>query len=115
MSLPTFHLKNTVTVLMLALILLLNSCYTYRVATNAQAGSESSKPITVNSFFWGLVKKPTIIHTPLCDSLQVNGMAEVTMKTNFGYALITVITLGIWSPMKVEWKCSKPCKKSGSL
>ncbi len=91
------------------------SCYSYRVGTHAQAGTEVSKPITAHSFFWGLVNKPNEIHTPICDSLQVNGVAEVTMKTNLGYAFITVLTLGIWSPMKVEWKCSKPCKKTGSL
>jgi Bor protein len=99
----------------LAVAVLLSSCYSYRVATHAQAGSELSKPVTAHAFFWGLVQKPAQIHTPVCDSLQVNGMSEVTVKTNFGYALITVVTLGIWSPAKVQWRCSKPCKKTGSL
>lgn len=91
------------------------SCYSYKVATHAQPGTEVSKTVTAHSFFWGLVQKPAQIHTPVCDSLQVNGMAEVTVKTNFGYALITVATLGIWSPVKVQWKCSKPCKKTDTL
>jgi hypothetical protein len=26
-----------------------------------------------------------------------------------------VITLGIWCPMKLEWKCSKPCQVTGHL
>jgi Bor protein len=99
----------------LAVTILFSSCYSYRVATHAQAGSELSKPVTAHAFFWGLVQKPAQIHTPVCDSLQVNGMSEVTVKTNFGYALITVVTLGIWSPVKVQWRCSKPCKKTGSL
>ncbi len=94
---------------------LFSSCYTYRVTTQAQAGAEASKPITAHAFFWGLIQKPNEIHTPVCDSLGVNGVSEVTVKTNLGYALITVATLGIWSPMKVQWKCSKPCKKSGEL
>ncbi|MEP7108651.1 MAG: hypothetical protein ABI760_11730 [Ferruginibacter sp.] len=107
--------RNMASVGLITGTLLFSSCYSYRVATNAQAGAEASKPITANSYFWGLVKKPKEIHTPVCDSLGVNGMAEVTMKTNFGYALITVATLGIWSPVKVQWKCSKPCKKTGTL
>jgi choline-glycine betaine transporter len=94
---------------------LMSSCYSYRVATHAQAGTELSKPVTAHSFFWGLVQKPAQIHTPICDSLQVNGMSEVTVKTNLGYAFITVVTLGIWSPMKLQWRCGKPCKKSGTL
>ncbi|WP_301922229.1 hypothetical protein [Ferruginibacter sp.] len=107
--------RNIFLVGLLSAALFLNSCYSYRVATNAQAGSEVSKTVTAHSFFWGLVQKPKEIQTPVCDSLGVNGMSEVIVKTNFGYSLITVVTLGIWSPVKVQWKCSKPCKKTGSL
>ncbi len=100
---------------LLAIAVLFSSCYSYRVATHAQAGSELSKPVTAHAFFWGLIQKPAQIHTPVCDSLQLNGMSEVTVKSNLGYSLITVITLGIWSPVKVQWRCSKPCKVPGSL
>jgi hypothetical protein len=116
MSLRFFYCRKLAPVWLISAALFFNSCYTYRVSTQAQAGTEVSKPFTAHSFFWGLAKNPKgDIHTPVCDSLGVNGMAEVTIKTNFGYALITVATLGIWSPMKVQWKCSKPCKKSGTL
>ena len=115
MSLHFKGFKNWVSIGLILMILFFSSCYSYRVGTNAQPGSEISKPVTAHSFFWGLIQKPKQIHTPVCDSLGVNGMAEVTIKTNFGYSLITVVTLGIWSPMKVQWKCSKPCKKSGTL
>lgn len=100
--------------LVLSLTLTCSSCYTYRVETKAQAGSEVSHA-NVNSYFWGAIKSPATITTPLCDSLNVNGMAEVTVKSNFGYSLITVVTLGIWSPSRVEWKCGKPCQKVGNL
>lgn len=93
---------------------LFSSCYTTRVATKAQPGSEFTT-LTTHSFFWGLVNKPVMVHTPICDSLGVNGVAEVTVKNNYGYALITVVTLGIWCPMKVSWACSKPCPKRGEL
>jgi len=96
-------------------MLFLSSCYSYRVTTEAQAGTEASKPVTAHAFFWGLVQKPSEIHTPVCDSLGVIGMSEVTVKNNFGYSLITVATLGIWSPVQIQWKCSKPCKKTGEI
>jgi hypothetical protein len=92
-----------------------SSCYSYRVATQAQAGAETTVTVTAHSFFWGLLKKPSEIHTPVCDSLGANGMAEVNVKNNFGFSLITVATLGIWSPIRLEWKCAKPCKKTGIL
>jgi hypothetical protein len=94
---------------------LFSSCYTYKVSTQAQPGGEYST-ITAHAFFWGLVQKPKdYIHTSVCDSLGVTGVSEVVVKTNLGYSLITVVTLGIWSPVKVKWKCSKPCKKTGTL
>ncbi|WP_207632729.1 Bor/Iss family lipoprotein [Foetidibacter luteolus] len=92
---------------------MLGGCYNYRVVTHAQPGTEVTTR-TAHSLFWGLVQKPTEITTPNCDSLNIRGMAEVKMKTNLGYALITVVTLGIWSPMKVEWKCGKPCQPVGN-
>lgn len=95
-------------------LLFLNSCYTYRVATHAQPGTEFNSR-TVHSFFWGLVQNPKEIATPICDSLNANGVSVVQLKSNFGYSLITVLTLGIWSPMKIEWKCSKPCQVTGHL
>ena len=100
---------------LIAFTLFLSSCYTTRVSTEAQEGAELSKPVTSNAFFWGLVQKPAEIHTPVCDSLGVNGMSQVVVKSNFGYSLITVATLGIWSPVQIQWRCSKPCKKSGDI
>jgi hypothetical protein len=95
-------------------LLLCSSCYTTRVATLAQPGSEVQGK-TVNSFFWGIIQSPKRVNTPVCDSLGSNGLAEVTVKNNFGYSLITVVTLGIWSPTRIEWKCGKPCQKVGKL
>ncbi len=102
-------------VMIIVITITLNSCYTHRVSTQAQEGTELSKTVTSHSLFWGLVQKPAEIHTPVCDSLGVNGMSQVTVKSNFGYSLITVATLGIWSPVQIQWRCSKPCKKSGEI
>ena len=97
-----------------ASLLFLSSCYNYRIATHAQPGTEFNS-VTAHSFFWGLVQSPKEIATPICDSLNANGVALVQVKNNFGYSLITVLTLGIWCPMKFEWKCSKPCQVTGHL
>lgn len=91
-----------------------SGCYTYRISTRAQEGTELSSK-QVNAYFWGLVQSPKAITTPICDSLNINGMAVVQVKTNLGYALITVATLGIWCPMRIEYKCSKPCQQTSPL
>lgn len=52
--------------------------------------------------WWGL-KETTV--TP--NNCQGNGFAHVTATTSPAKALITVVTLGIWIPMTVEWSCAK--------
>ncbi len=108
------RLKDTL-LLSGVVLMMLSSCYTYRLQTHAQAGSEITT-INANSYFWGLLQKPKGgITTPLCDSLDVNGVSVVRVRTNLGYALITIVTLGIWCPMKIDYRCSKPCQIHGHL
>jgi len=91
----------------------LQSCYHYHINTSNFDPSTHYEKKTVSSFFWGLAQKNIIASN--CDSLKINSLDEVHIKTNFGYALITVATLGIWCPMTVEWKCSKPCPREGEI
>ena len=88
-----------------------SGCYSYRLATHALPSTEigPAQSIPAYNLFWGILARPQVIHTPNCDSLGLNGVAEVRVKTSFGNALVTVLTLGIYSPVRVEWKCSKPC------
>jgi len=114
LSLNAIARSLRVPLLLLACGTLFSNCYSYRIATHAQAGTEF-QTTTAHSFFWGLVQKPREISTPICDSLNVNGVAVVQVQNNFGYSLITVLTLGIWSPIKLQWKCGKPCQVNGHL
>jgi hypothetical protein len=107
--------KPKFSIAIIAVTFFFSSCYSYRIATNAQAGTEITKK-RVNAYFWGLLQSPKNgITTPNCDTLNANGMAEVQVKTNLGYAVITVVTLGIWCPIQVSWKCGKPCQKTQTL
>jgi hypothetical protein len=108
--------RQMLVMLLVAVTVLSSGCYSYRINTRAQAGAEVSRTVTANSYFWGLLQKPKDgISTPNCDSLDIYGMSVVRVRTNFGYALITIATLGIWAPIKIEWRCSKPCQQVGHL
>jgi len=102
---------------LLAGLLLLNSCYTYKLSTKAQAATDELSTTTINTYslFWGLMNQPQVLHTPNCDTIGALGVAEVKVKTNLGFALLTVATLGIYCPIKVIYKCGKPCPQSGEL
>ena len=96
----------------------LQGCYHYRISSAHFDPSTSYSKKRVDSFMWGLVQKRNNgidVVANNCDSLNVNSLDEVRVSTNFGYALITVITLGIWSPLKLEWKCAKPCAREGII
>jgi len=93
---------------LLLVVFFCSSCYSYRITTHAQAGTELQQTKAA-ALFWGLAQTPKLILTPNCDSLALGGMSEVRMHRNFGGFLLTALTLGIYCPVIVEWKCSKPC------
>ncbi len=101
-----------------ALALTLQSCYHYRVSSaKSDPGTEYQRK-TVHSYLWGAVQKRDngidVVATN-CDAVNINKLDEVRVTTNLGYALITVVSLGIWSPMQIEWKCAKPCTTVGEI
>ena len=90
------------------------SCATYRVTTLKQPGTEYQQ-CRVNSYLWGILQSPKEVTTPVCDSLGSPGLSEVLLRRNFGDYVASFITLGIWNPALLKWKCSKPCQKVGHL
>jgi hypothetical protein len=112
-----FRPGSGLTALLVGCSLSFSSCYTYRLATHAQPATDELTTTTIHahSLFWGLLNKPQVLQTPNCDKLGVNGVSEVTVKTNLGYALLTIATLGIYCPVNITWKCAKPCQQTESL
>lgn len=93
-----------------AITMFLSSCYSYRIATHAQAGTEPIKVIG-KSYAWGLVQNPPLISTPICDSLDARGMSGIRVKKSFGRSIVTLITLGFYSAVEIEYQCGKPTPK----
>lgn len=84
-------------------------CYHYRVYSDqVPVGSEAKQAILWSSL-WG-TRQQNINMDSTCAN---NPTAEVTMSSNFGYALLTVLSFGFVSPMHVEWKCAKDRPTSG--
>jgi hypothetical protein len=110
----TLHLASKLRLLaFVSFMMFSQSCYHYEISTHAQSVTKTvAGKQTAHSFFWGLWQKPQFIHTPDCDTLGSNGVAKVIVKTNLGYSLITVITLGIYCPMQIEWYCGDPCTQT---
>jgi hypothetical protein len=77
-------------------------CYHYRITPARSVPADDGHSATMHSLFWGLVQSEA--REPEC---QGNGAAEVVATTNLGYTLLAVVTLGIWSPLELTWRCAK--------
>ena len=86
----------------LALCSLLAGCYHYRVSPANSAPADDGHSATKHAFVWGLLEQ-----SPTVPNCQGNGVAEIEASTNLGYALLGVVTLGLWMPIELEWKCAK--------
>jgi hypothetical protein len=113
MKLSTIGLRQLRILLMVLALSLCQGCYHTRVTTSKFDPSTGYQKKVVHSLFWGLAQHDVIATN--CDSLKLKSLDEVRISTNFGFALITVATLGIWCPLQVEWKCPKPCRREGEL
>jgi hypothetical protein len=88
--------------LTLAAALAASGCYHYRVTPARSVPADDGHSTTLHSIAWGLVQSSA--ERPEC---QGNGAAEVAAHTNLGFVLLSVVTLGIWVPLELEWKCAK--------
>jgi hypothetical protein len=57
---------------------------------------------TVWVLFWGF-RQENVFATDCCG----NGLAEVRIDNNVGFALISFLTFGFVQPITVEWNCAK--------
>lgn len=91
--------------LVMVAMLLLSGCATHRVVVPLPVtGSENASPTeTSNAVFWGQATKP--VKAERCRGS--NALSEVRAETSFAAALATVLTLGFWQPLKVQYLCAK--------
>lgn len=65
---------------------------------------------TVHAFFWGALQQNLLPPAPSAaykTPANCKSMRLVKLPVNYGYSLITVATAGLWSPMRVAWKCAE--------
>jgi hypothetical protein len=88
---PTFAL--------IVLLLFTSACYTFRVEASGSKSATEPQKVTVWCLFWQEARI-----TP--SNCPTNNLHKVVVKTNIGYLLLTVATLGVVHPMEIEWTCA---------
>ena|SRR6185503_5425446 len=96
--------------LFILFIVTIQSCYHYRVINTFNEPATEYRDTVIRSYLWGLINKPQNLHVPNCTDTCA-AIDEIVVSKNFGQSLLTVITLGIVSPVKIQWKCHKDCQR----
>jgi hypothetical protein len=99
------------------------ACYTYHVyqiggPEGREMGNQPStewRYKTLNSFAWGAVRQDLPVDNCKLANGQRLGIEEVKVEDNLGFTLVTVLTLGLWAPVRVGWRCAKPPVPTGTL
>jgi hypothetical protein len=95
--------------------LLCEGCATYYVYQGGghQPGGQWSEPKQLNAWAWGLFRDDASLDDPdvckLPDGTQV-GFDAVKIETN---VLASVLTLGVWMPAEVSYRCAQARPPSG--
>jgi hypothetical protein len=108
--------KPSIIIVLCVLIFSSNACTTihaYQVGgpqgreMGNQPGTEWESKRT-NTFLWGAVRQDVQIkNCTLGDGSRLN-IEEFKIEKNFGSILANILTLGIWEPAKISWRCAKP-------
>ncbi len=110
------------------LVIVCQSCYQYniRVPTDVSVVRSQTldrnfkKPVVYNNLFWGVARKKgysisAVDCIPPGEDPTPQWISSVSMKKTFGQSMITLLTLGIWSPININWECAPPCVKEAVI
>ena len=79
-------------------------CATHQVRTpDSDRLTETYQTASPQAYFWGLILSPQVV-TADC----AGGLNDVVVKRTFLHDLASVLTLGIWMPSEVEFRCRAP-------
>jgi len=97
--------------LFLPLILILHGCAYHRLAVAIpNPPDQRYHAVESSAFGWGAVEKLSI-----AEQCPTNLLSEVRVQTSLLQSLGTVLTLGLWQPARVEYRCSKAPTAIGEI
>ena len=89
--------------------LLSQGCAHYRVVVPEPTPATDYEKATLHVLFWGAWED-----TQSTENCVDNAIDEVRAIQTLPNVLATVVTLGIWMPMDIEWRCAKRETTPGS-
>lgn len=97
-------------VALIAAALLTSGCVTHQlIVANPNPTDDRPPAIASNGFGLGAVQRSNVAR---CDT---NLIDEVRVRQTLAQALATVLTLGLWMPTRIEYRCAKVPSTTGTI
>jgi hypothetical protein len=100
---PWARLRQAMAVTVLAVALVLGGCASHNLRVPQPVVGETLHQARTSAIGWG-VSEDYAIADKCADT---NRIAEVQVRTSFWQALGTVLTLGLWQPADIRYRCGK--------
>ena len=100
---------------LLAGLLMLQGCASYQVTVpdsdpiQLEGQDAAYVKREMNAYLWGFVLDPQVVGA----ECQGEGINDVVIDRNFGQDLASVLTLGLWMPAEVSYRCRAPGTREG--
>jgi hypothetical protein len=95
---------------LIAVALLTSGCVTHQlIVRNPNPTDDRPAAVSSNGFGFGAVQRRNVAD---CDS---NLIDEVRVRQTLAQALATVLTLGLWMPARIEYRCAKVPSVTGTI
>lgn len=95
-------IKSRLTVLLVAIAIGLSGCYNAKVTTGLEPSAKKIEDTFASGWIYGLVPPKTVEAANQC----TNGVAIVETKLSFVNQLVSLLTIGIYTPMSIEITCA---------
>jgi Bor protein len=111
------YLRSWCAAACMAGLLALSGCATYQVTVpdsdpirvEGQTAAYQSK--TMHAFFWGLLLHPQVLSA----ECYGQGINDVVVFRTWLHDYVGVVTLGLWMPTQVRFRCKAPPTRPGAL
>jgi hypothetical protein len=68
-----------------------------------------------NSYLWGLVRQDLPIDNCRTAKGRRKGIEEIRVDRTATQGLASILTLGLWTPVRIGWRCNKLPGPTGTL
>lgn len=68
-----------------------------------------------NSYLWGLVRQDLPIDNCRTTKGRRKGIEEIRVDRTAAQGLASILTLGLWTPVRIGWRCNKLQGTTGTL